>query len=289
MIFHSLTPRAFIVLLASCVGAQAVVIRDDIADSEYVSLGSELAFPASGVIAGGLGGTLIDPFFVLTAAHIQGAIIPGITTFSIGGSNYVITEQHPHPDYNGSTFENDINVLKLGSPVTNVTPATYYTGSLELGREIVSIGYGLTGNGLTGATGGGGRRGAMNTVDAFGFGPIFNRTSLVADFDNPVGITLPPQGALGSAVPTSLEGTLASGDSGGGVYANFGSGNVLIGINSFVGAVDGSNNSDYGDIFGATRVSLYDSFIRSQIPEPSTAALLLAGAFLSVLARRRLN
>lgn len=286
MILPSHTQSAATLFLAFCASAEAVVIRDDIADSQYISLGSEAAFPASGVLAGGLGGTLIDPFYVLTAAHIQGSIAPGITTFSIGGLNYVITEQHPHPNYDPATFENDINVLKLGTPVTNVTPAPYYTGSLELGREIISIGYGLTGNGLTGATGGGGRRGAMNTVDAFGFGAIFNRTSLVADFDNPPGITL-PQGGLGSVVPTPLEGTLAGGDSGGGVYANFGSGQVLIGINSFVGAVDGSNNSDYGDLFGATRVSLYDGFIRSQIPEPTTAALLAGGALLSTLARQR--
>ena len=263
--------------------ARAVVIRDDVPDANYRALGSEANFPASGFITAAsngafLGGTLIAPRFVLTVAHIQGDIIPGITTFTIGGTAYVIAEQTPHPFFNATgLFENDINVLRLTNPVSGVTPATYHSGSTtELASTATTIGYGETGTGLSGSIAGTGglRRGANNIVDAFGDGVVLPATSFLADFDNPAN---PLDGTLGSPLPLPLEGTLALFDSGGGVYADLGAGQVLIGINSFVASRDGSPNSDYGDLFGATRVALYSDYIAANIPEPAAGTITLLG------------
>jgi hypothetical protein len=263
--------------------ARAVVIRHDVPDSAYIALGSETNFPASGFITAAsngafLGGTLIDARFVLTVAHIQGDIIPGITTFTIGGTAYVIAEQKPHPFFNATgMFENDINVLRLTNPVPNVTPARYHDGSTpELGSTATSIGYGETGTGLSGSiTGTGGvRRGANNIVDAFGDGVVLPTTSFITDFDNPGN---PLDSTLGSPLPLALEGTLALFDSGGGVYADLGSGPLLIGINSFVASRDANGNNDYGDLFGATRVGFYNDYIAANIPEPRTGMIAIMG------------
>src|SRR5439155_4779836 len=51
---------------------------------------------------------------------------------------------------------------------------------------------------------------------------------------------------------------------------------------SFVAATDGSPNADYGDVNGFGRVSAFDSWIISTIPDPSTCTLL-AGAGLVML------
>lgn len=268
--------------------AGAVIIRTDVADSAYIALGSETNFPASGFITAAsngafLGGTLIASRFVLTVAHIQGDIIPGVTTFTIGGTAYVIAEQKPHPAFNATGLsENDINVLRLTAPVLNVTPAVYNTGSPELGSTATTIGYGETGTGLSGSIAGsqGQRRGANNIVDAFGDGILLPMTAFLADFDNPGN---PLDSSLGSLLPLALEGTLALFDSGGGVYADFGSGPVLIGLNSFVASVDGSANNDYGDLFGATRVALYNDYIAANIPEPAAGTMtILAVVSLSI-------
>jgi hypothetical protein len=182
--------------------------------------------------------------------------------------------------------ENDINVLRLTNPVPNVTPAAYNVGSTpEVGSTATTIGYGETGTGLSGSIGGtaGLRRGATNTVDAIGDGVVFPSTSFIADFDNPGNLL---DSTLGSPTPLALEGTLALFDSGGGVYADLGSGPVLIGINSYVASRDGNANNDYGDLFGATRVGLYRDYIAANIPEPNPGIItLLAIAALSVYAR----
>jgi secreted trypsin-like serine protease len=286
---HRLTALFSVALISSSLPSSAIVIRDDQPDANYIALGSEANYSASGFIgANMLGGTLIAPEYVLTAAHIQGDIAPGVTTFTVGGVAYTIAEQRPHPQFNPTTFENDINVLRLASPVANVSPAAYNTSVPELGATITIIGYGISGNGLTGANAPAGqRRGAQNMVDAFGFEGLIPATSFVGDFDRPPLTPLDTSVPLGSAIPLPLEGTTALFDSGGGVYADFGSGSVLIGINSFVGSTDGTNNSDYGDLFGATRVSLYGDFIRSNIPEPSTALFCVLGVVITASRRFR--
>jgi secreted trypsin-like serine protease len=109
---------------------------------------------------------------------------------------------------------------------------------------------------------------------------------IIADFDNGTSgnNSLSP---FSSQFVTSLETGFAVGDSGGGVFANFGSGNVLIGINSFnAGGIGGGTGSQYSAYLGATRVSAYSGWIASEIPEPGYAAfaVVLAGG---VLALRR--
>ena len=85
-----------------------------------------------------------------------------------------------------------------------------------------------------------------------------------------------------------LEGTSAAGDSGGPAFADFGHGPVVVGLVSW--GVNPSNlsnpyGSGSGDITYLTRVSAFDDWILTTIPEPGTVILLLAAA--PFLCRRR--
>ena len=83
---------------------------------------------------------------------------------------------------------------------------------------------------------------------------------------------------FGATHALPLEGCVAPGDSGGGVFISVDSQDYLAGVISFVAATNGSTaNSIYGNLSGAGRVSAALPWISSVVPEPSTFSLL-AGA-----------
>ena len=138
-----------------------------------------------------------------------------------------------------------------------------YTGSGELGGAGVSVGYGMTGTGLTGVTVYDGlKRAGENTIDAFYMShPRKAPTIFLSDFDS----GNPADNSFGSATPLDMEYLAALGDSGGGVFVDFdGEGGLdplLTGVHSFVAWFDEAGDSDYGDISGHTRVSEFTDWI----------------------------
>ena len=152
------------------------------------------------------------------------------------------------------------------------------------------------------------------------FYSLRNDRIFLSDFDNPGN---PSDNAYGSSTPLDLEYLIAPGDSGGGVFIDFGSGPLLAGIHSFGAAWDGLVDSDYGDASGHTRVSVFNSWIDSilgggtssgngggksgkgggrpffmndgtfdavwisAVPEPGSLVLLLIGMFGLILCRRK--
>jgi hypothetical protein len=125
------------------------------------------------------------------------------------------------------------------------------------------VGYGNTGTGLTGqqAGTGGTKRAGNNVFDALGPSAGVHDHYLIADFDNPT-----------SAADNSLalEYSAAPGDSGGGVFINDGGLQRLAGIVSFgedgpATSPDGVPNSDYGDLMGFTRVSIFNDWIDEHV------------------------
>ncbi|HSI10747.1 MAG TPA: trypsin-like serine protease [Chthoniobacter sp.] len=277
--------------------SQAVTIRDDTADSAYIALGADSAYQAAGFFDDAFGGTLVaDPYgldqFVITSAHLveQGRIVPGTTTFTVGGNSYGIASVVISPGYNGTTLMNDLAIVRLTTSVTNVTPVPYYTGSAEAGKTITMIGYGYTGTGSTGEQigTGGTRRGANNVIDAINASTLGSlpSTSYAFDFDQPPS-TPGTSFNIGSSVPLTLEGMIASGDSGGGDFAVIGGTLYLVGLHSYDSSADGNSNASYSDIGGSTRVSLFSSFIAQTIPEPASMGLFLGGVALLGSLRRR--
>lgn len=275
----------FAVCVSATVGwandARAATIRDDVADAQYIALGQSPEYSSVGTFVNNQSfngsAVLIAPDWVLTAAHLFRFASSG--TFTINGSSYTSSALITHPMWNGNAFLGyDFGLVHLSSPVLGVTPTLLYTSADEIGMTGTFIGYGMTGNGLSGALPGvdGNVRGFQNAIDGdFGNPGVL----LGSDFDNPLNAA---DSDFGSPIPLSLEGAVANGDSGGGVFVNVNGATYLSGIISFVAARDGSANSDYGDVNGFGRISAALPWIISttNVPEPGSTALVILGAAL---------
>lgn len=266
-----------------------ITIRDDVPDSSYLSLGASTDYASVGQFVNSWGytgsGTLIAPDWVLTAGH--NLVAATSATFTIDGTAYYSSQLVLNPGWNGDPFHGyDFGLVHLSEPVSSLTPATLYPGSSELGQVGTYVGYGFKGTGLTGyQTVDGQKRAFQNMIDG-----DFGNPALVygSDFDNPHSTA---GNSFGAATPLPLEGCVAPGDSGGGVFLTMGSQVYLAGVISFVASTDGNPNSGYGDLSGFGRISSVMPWIISTIPEPSVS-MLFFGAGLGVLftrQRRRMN
>ncbi len=292
---HVVTAAATCLACAAAV-AKVGTIRHDVDDAVYVNLGATFANVGQVAFSDAEGdwlgsGTLIAPQWVLTAGHVVERATAW--NFTIGGNTYTAAPDSlvPHPQWDGDLFGGyDIGLARLDAPVTGVIPAVRYTGSAELGQVGTAAGFGKTGTGQTGATTYDGiKRAGQNVIDDF-HEP--GQRILLSDFDS--GEWLDNTLWSGSAVPRDLEYLIAPGDSGGGLFVPDpgGAGWLLAGVHSFVMAGDLTPDSDYGDISGHTRVSVFNDWIdavtEATIPEPFSASMvLMAVCGLRVYHRRR--
>lgn len=294
----------FAVLLFCCSPIHAGVIRSDVPDSSYTSLGANSQYASAGKITFGnnsdwASGVLVAGDWMLTAAHVvrSNAVnnTPGNVLFAVGGNTYSADQIILNPGYVSATPENgnDIALVHLSSVVTNVTPVALYTGLSEVGEIGTYVGFGRTGNGTIGLDGSytSQLRGGTQAIDLTGnqFSSSWSSNLLLSDFDSP---TNPGFSSWGSATPTPLEYLPADKDSGSPLYIEDGGITYLAGVVSFALFNSDGIQFGYGDGVAATRISGHAAWLQSQgVPELSSGLMsamgmlaLLSGA---VLVRRR--
>jgi hypothetical protein len=287
---------AMVFVLAEAVPSQAIVMRHDVPEQDYVSLAA--SFGAVGRISSSSisSGTLVSSTKFLTAAHSvdsnrDGVLDNALNTYAlrfganVGSPDYTINALasisiHPQWGLTGGNRTYDLAVVTLTNPLTQITPI----GLSDLdpaGLTGTMVGYGLhgTGDNFVGVLDGI-RRAATNVVD-------LTSPTVRTDFDSPAQNT----NVYGSAVPLALEGTTAPGDSGGPLLVDFGSGPRIIGVLSG-GSSPIGDDMEYGDvsIYAPINNAVNIDYLATQgiaVPEPSSLALFAAGLAIAAHLRSR--
>jgi len=228
-----------------------IILRHDRTDSLSLHLGSQypslvhlnLPTPKG---AGDGEGTLIAPNWVLTAAHV-GTEIKNGHTVTVGSDSAVVDSVILHPDWEDGGAH-DLALLRLRKPISTALPVKLYRGGDELDREVILVGYGDYGTGLTGPKGNDRRvRGATNRIDEA------TEYWLKFRFDAP-----------GDPRTTELEGVSGPGDSGGPAFFGEVDSAMLAGVSSGQSSrATGGKPGRYGVVEYYVRVSRYINWIES--------------------------
>jgi hypothetical protein len=270
-------------------------------------------------------GVLVADNWVLTAAHNWDASAVTGLAFNWNGQSFAAQSGSWYqpsgwltsPEV-GLTQGWDIGLFQLAQPILGATPATLFSGNLQLGSELTFFGAGLIGTGSNlqanpDAT----IYAGTNTLDrileindpygttgllAFDFDDGSNLhnslgSSGVVDVDGNIQATLSGVTIVGESsgeLSTVLEATSTFGDSGGPAFIDYGSGPELVGIFSWgVNPTDPANlyGSGLGDVTYLTDLSHQYDWIHSVIiPELSLSSLQLACIILlHIVFRRRVG
>ena len=233
----------------------AIIRRHDRPDSAYVALATHypsvahLNLPTPTGASDGEG-TLIDPRWVLTAAHVAVEVGKG-HDITIGGETYLSDTVIIHPKYEVGGA-NDLALVRLERQVKHVEPTPVYTGEEEVGRVLTIVGYGDNGTGLTGPVANDHQvRAATNRIDE-------------ADLEWLKFLFDPPD----SPNATPLEGVAGPGDSGGPGFIEIDGNRFLAGVASGQNtrATDG-HRGRYNVTEYYVRVSSYVGWIEGTIKE----------------------
>ena len=192
-------------------------------------------------------GTLIQKDWVITAAHGLNSVESG-QQIQIFDSIFTIKKIFVHPDFEG--FENDIALIQLDRPVPAINPIPLFSETTELGKQIMILGRGWSGTGITGPISDDKKfRVATNKIDSISAHWIKFR------FDEP-----------DNPNTTELEGISGPGDSGGPAFIEINGQKYLAGISSNqLNEQIGVKEGHYGVIEYYTRVSSYIHWIEEVI------------------------
>lgn len=251
MVSNQLLLKAMLLglLAVASLDAQAIVMRHDREEAQYLSSFSEWPATAYFKLAGRFGngaGTLVAPRWVLTAGHVAHSLNTG-DTVTINGQDYTISQVVSHPAYVLYSPDNDIGLVELSTPVRSTRPARLYKQTDEAGKIITFVGAGRPGNGLIGAQGMPGViRTATNRVEET------REQLLVFTFDAP-------------PLALNKEGISGPGDSGGPAYLLKDGYTYVLGVSAFQGESPSGIEGVYGVQEFYTRVSAHAGWINSTI------------------------
>ena len=227
-----------------------MILRHDLADRK--SLVDPCKWPAITTFFTGHGAaSLIAPTWLLTAAHVA-RHLPTEHRHSVklGEKRYPIARAILHPGWIEAWVEDDtiadtvdLALVELATPVTDIHPFDLYTDSDEVGQEVMVLGTGQRGDGISGGRGNDGQlRRVTNIIDEA------DACWLKFRFDEPPNCT-------------ALEGVCGNGDSGGPALIQRDSHLLLAGVSSWQDQGDKPLGA-YGCIEHFARVSRYVAWIR---------------------------
>ena len=281
--------------LALTSNAQAIVLGSIDASNTYSSVGYLV----------GSGGTLgsvvaLDSQWMLTAAHVvddsPAFIVMGDPNTGAEGVYFFIEQVIPHHNYVAGQFHDDLALIKLSAidpvvPIPGVVDASFATLSnvdVDLGLPTTAT---LTGYGLTAVDG------ALDPNE-----PILRRFGAAAT--DPFG---PPAPGFDPGFPYDCSLSMflctfsttggAPGDSGGAMWLDYGDGEVVAGINSFIfdenDLLNPAGTPEWSDGYWTVGMSTayYEDWITSYVPTasfslspvPVPAAFWLFGSALGLL------
>src|SRR5690625_2611068 len=105
--------------------AHGIIIRHDVSDKEYQEFGER--YSSSVAYIGGCMATLVEPDWLLTAAHCMGGESVDLKTALHLEVPYQVEQIFVHP-------ESDIALVQLKTPVRYGKPATLYNQTDEVGK-----------------------------------------------------------------------------------------------------------------------------------------------------------
>ena len=310
---------SFLLATAFLPSAQAIIVSDLTPGSPNSARYNAGSY--SGVVRVNLGGnglctgSLFGPqsIYVLTAAHCVAGLSAPYTNYNVAFDTPSLTASLDNfaavfiaPGYLGTSngFANDLAVIRLMNPApADATSYSLNTGANDLGREVLLVGQGISGNGqgtdiYPASESRSNRRKGLNDYDQVVVG---DSSHILWDFDN--GTTLNNAFSNSSLGRGLDEVTIAGGDSGGPSF-DFTTG-LIVGVHSYVtcfsignscssppdysGTTDGPHGL-FGEIGADTRVSQFNSFLApftTSAPEPATWAMMGAGCLALIGAARR--
>jgi hypothetical protein len=245
------------ILCASAPPANAILRRHDRPDSLYRRMALDPRYRAVVDVGGVSNGTIIDPRWVLTAAHAADAMSPFALEIQAGDRSYEVDSIRYHPRaFLDPEHWVDLALLHLVEPVRGIEPVRVARGNDGPGTLVTVVGTGMSGDGHTGpADGDGVWRAAHNRVWKA------DDRLLTFVFDSTNG--------------EELEGASGPGDSGGPALIERGGKLWIAGVSSQNRNPDGSlrGKGTYGSLELYPRVSKHTAWIDSMLkggPSPGT-------------------
>lgn len=286
----------FSVLLCAAAPAHALVggaLDANVATSPWAGAGALI------VNGGTFSGVLLDPWHVLTAAHVVAGRPAGAIQFRLNAGpaeTLAASAVTVHPGFTGTTpgidgvWHDDLAIVRLAAPATSATGYALYTGPAA-GKTVALAGYGGTGDGTNGVTAGADasvKRSGQNRVDLLlpdddgsGAAEVF-----VFDFDGPTPASnvFGPPSSGNLTLGENVEAQFAGGDSGSPVFVLEGGIWKILGVANFNGSTTDLPGSNllFGSIGGGSLVAPYADWIAqttvtTPVPEADTWAMLLVG------------
>ncbi len=288
----------------SPVDSPALRVDPNATSSRFAGVGSIWTFVPTGPEAGSyIGtGTPIDPYHILTAAHVVDIDGNGVADIAASDVNFFLNYgsslSHQitaaaisiHPDFSGFAnpyINDDLAILTLSSPLPAGVPIYPIAGIPANYYDLTLVGYGRSGDGIGGYSvlpSFSVKRSGLNLLEAIDFDDEqgFVNTSAVEvfgfDFENSANVAGTDYFGVPFAYGNDLETLIGGGDSGGPAFVEDQLGNLfLAGVNTFgFSPVTFPPEGKFGEGGGGIWLESYVPWIESVVPEPSTYA---AGVF----------